>query len=270
MYNKITQGRSIIKDYKEVALTTNFKHNSTIGKASQFFLKEGPLAILPFSKKMFSVVWSVKASYFNEKNKLINNILGSRIKNNLFRLTFSHSSTEFNGNNFDKTTNLQFRWNRILNEDHSLFLFVQTGESARSYIDERTLFGVGLRQHLYKKDKNYFDIAVGPFYEFEAYPKYTSENVSYNTSNQKTTRISFNVFSSVKLFENVTSATTLYTQWKYDEIGNVRVFGNQYIKFKINEKLSTYVRYVVRYRSINYIKSLKNDTDFMYGLEINI
>lgn len=196
--------------------------------------------------------------------------LGSRIKNNLFRLTFSHSSTEFNGNNFDKTTNLQFRWNRILNEDHSLFLFVQTGESARSYIDERTLFGVGLRQHLYKKDKNYFDIAVGPFYEFEAYPKYTSENVSYNTSNQKTTRISFNIFSSVKLFENVTSATTLYTQWKYDEIGNVRVFGNQYIKFKINEKLSTYVRYVVRYRSINYIKSLKNDTDFMYGLEINI
>ena len=196
--------------------------------------------------------------------------LGSRIKNNLFRLTFSHSSTEFNGNNFDKTTNLQFRWNRILNEDHSLFLFVQTGESARSYIDERTLFGVGLRQHLYKKDKNYFDIAVGPFYEFEAYPKYTSENVSYNTSNQKTTRISFNVFSSVKLFENVTSATTLYTQWKYDEIGNVRVFGNQYIKFKINEKLSTYIRYVVRYRSINYIKSLKNDTDFMYGLEINI
>lgn len=196
--------------------------------------------------------------------------LGSRIKNDLFRLTYSHSSTEFNGNNFDKTTNLQFRWNRILNEDHSLFLFVQTGESARSYIDERTLFGVGLRQHLYKKDKNYFDIAVGPFYEFEAYPKYTSENVSYNTSNQKTTRISFNVFSSVKLFENVTSATTLYTQWKYDEIGNVRVFGNQYIKFKINEKLSTYVRYVVRYRSINYIKSLKNDTDFMYGLEINI
>lgn len=196
--------------------------------------------------------------------------LGSRIKNNLFRLTFSHSSTEFNGNNFDKTTNLQFRWNRILNEDHSLFLFVQTGESARSYIDERTLFGVGLRQHLYKKDKNYFDIAVGPFYEFEAYPKYTSESVSYNTSNQKTTRISFNIFSSVKLFENVTSATTLYTQWKYDEIGNVRVFGNQYIKFKINEKLSTYIRYVVRYRSINYIKSLKNDTDFMYGLEINI
>ena len=196
--------------------------------------------------------------------------LGSRIKNDLFRLTFSHSSTKFNGNNFDKTTNLQFRWNRILNEDHSLFMFLQTGESARSFIEERTLFGVGLRQHLYKKDKNYFDIAVGPFYEFEAYPKYRYENIEYESSSQKTTRISFNVFSSVKLFENVTSTTTIYSQWKYNEIGNVRVFGNQYIRFKINEKLSTYVRYVVRYRSINYIKRLKNDTDFVYGLEINI
>ena len=30
---------------------------------------------------MFSVVWSVKASYFKEKNTIINNTLGSRIKN---------------------------------------------------------------------------------------------------------------------------------------------------------------------------------------------
>jgi len=81
LYNKIAQGRSIEKNYKEIALTTIVKHNSKINKVSQFFLKEGPLAILPFSKKMFSVVWSVKTSYFNEKNKLINNILGSRIKN---------------------------------------------------------------------------------------------------------------------------------------------------------------------------------------------
>tara|TARA_B110000444_G_scaffold139709_1_gene131139 strand:+ start:5146 stop:5928 length:783 start_codon:yes stop_codon:yes gene_type:complete len=196
--------------------------------------------------------------------------IGSRVKNDLFRLTFSHSSTNFNGNNFDKSTNLQFRWNKILNEDHSLFLFLQTGESKRSFIEERTLFGVGLRQHLYKKDKNYFDIAIGPFYEFEAYPEYSFENVDYDKSNHKTTRISFNVFSSIKLFENVTSSTTLYSQWKYNEIANVRVFANQYIRFKINEKLSTYVRYIVRYRSVNYIKRLKNDTDFVYGLEINI
>ena len=196
--------------------------------------------------------------------------LGSRVNNNLFRLTYSHSSSRFNGNTFEKNTVGQFRWNHILNENHSLFMFFQSGNSIRSFIDQRTLFGVGLRQHLYKKDKNYFDIAIGPFHEYEEYPSYNFENITYPESSQKTVRISFNVFSSIKLFENVTSATTLYSQWKYNEIGDVRVFANQYLRFKINKRLSAYIRYVVRYRSINYIRPLKNDTDFMYGLEISI
>tara|TARA_B100000780_G_scaffold275989_2_gene243728 strand:- start:1722 stop:2864 length:1143 start_codon:yes stop_codon:yes gene_type:complete len=80
LYNKITQGRSIIKDYKEVALTTNFKHNSTIGKASQFFLKEGPLAVLPLNKNIFSVVWSVGNSYFRNNSKILKKKLTEKIK----------------------------------------------------------------------------------------------------------------------------------------------------------------------------------------------
>ena len=80
LYNKITQGRSIEKNYHEVALTTTVKHNSKINKASQFFLKEGPLAILPFSKKIFSVVWSVSIQYYNKKNKFIKKILETKIQ----------------------------------------------------------------------------------------------------------------------------------------------------------------------------------------------
>ena len=82
----------------------------------------------------------------------------------------SYSSSKLNGNNFDKKINFQFRWNKILNEDFSLFTFLQTGESKRSFIDERTLIGIGLRQHIYKKDKNYFDIAVGPFMSLNLIP----------------------------------------------------------------------------------------------------
>jgi 2-polyprenyl-6-methoxyphenol hydroxylase-like FAD-dependent oxidoreductase len=81
LYNKINEGRSIEKNYKEVALTTNVKHNSKINKVSQFFLKEGPLAILPFSKKIFSVVWSINTAYFIKENKLLKKILASKIKN---------------------------------------------------------------------------------------------------------------------------------------------------------------------------------------------
>ena len=80
LYNKIIQGRSIEKNYKEIALTTSVKHNSKISNVSQFFLKEGPLAILPFNKKIFSVVWSVSNSFYSKNSKLLQKILNGKIK----------------------------------------------------------------------------------------------------------------------------------------------------------------------------------------------
>ena len=80
LYNKITKERSIKKNYEEVAITTNVKHNFKINKVKQFFLAEGPLAILPFNKNSFSVVWSVSSSFFNKNNKLLKNILSNKIK----------------------------------------------------------------------------------------------------------------------------------------------------------------------------------------------
>ena len=52
------------------------KHRSNIFTASQYFLKEGPLAILPLSKKKFSLIWSINSNFNLEniertlKNKL--------------------------------------------------------------------------------------------------------------------------------------------------------------------------------------------------------
>ena len=80
LYNNITSDRIIEKNYKEVAITTIVKHNSKINEASQFFLKEGPLAILPFNKSMFSVVWSVSNEYFQKNNKFLKRILNKKIQ----------------------------------------------------------------------------------------------------------------------------------------------------------------------------------------------
>ena len=80
LYSKITQDRSIEKNYQEVALTTTVKHNSKIEKVSQFFLKEGPFAILPFNKKTFSIVWSISNSYYRKNNKLLKGIMSSKVK----------------------------------------------------------------------------------------------------------------------------------------------------------------------------------------------
>ena len=75
LYNKITQGRSIEKNYKEISLTTIVQHSSKIGSVSQFFLKEGPLAILPFNKFFFSIVWSVSNLFFYENKKSLKMIM---------------------------------------------------------------------------------------------------------------------------------------------------------------------------------------------------
>jgi 2-octaprenyl-6-methoxyphenol hydroxylase len=69
LYQNIVDSRSLNKDYKEIALTGYVKHNLKNINTSQFFLKEGPLAILPFSKNNFSFVWSVKKEFIKKNIK---------------------------------------------------------------------------------------------------------------------------------------------------------------------------------------------------------
>jgi 2-polyprenyl-6-methoxyphenol hydroxylase-like FAD-dependent oxidoreductase len=79
LYFKIDNNRSIKKNYGEVAIVTNFRHNAKIINASQFFLKEGPLAVLPFKKNIFSMVWSVNTNYFKTNKKNLKNILTQKL-----------------------------------------------------------------------------------------------------------------------------------------------------------------------------------------------
>ena len=71
IYKNIINSRSIKKDYKEIALTGYVKHNLKDIHTSQFFLKEGPLAILPFSKSNFSFVWSIKKELIKKNIKSV-------------------------------------------------------------------------------------------------------------------------------------------------------------------------------------------------------
>jgi len=80
LYKKIESGRSIKKNYKELAITTTVKHNSNFKNASQFFLKEGPLAVLPYKKNFFSTVWSVSNNYFYQNQNNFKKILFEKLK----------------------------------------------------------------------------------------------------------------------------------------------------------------------------------------------
>ena len=66
IYQNIIDKRSLDKDYKEVAITGYVKHSIKNLNTAQYFLKDGPLAILPFSKYSFSFVWSVNKNFLKK------------------------------------------------------------------------------------------------------------------------------------------------------------------------------------------------------------
>ena len=80
LYSKIEVDRSIKKNYEEVAITAIVKHNAKIENASQFFLKEGPLVILPLQKSFFSTVWSLNNNFFNSNEHNLKTILTEKLK----------------------------------------------------------------------------------------------------------------------------------------------------------------------------------------------
>ena len=67
IYQSIVDKRSLNKDYKEIAITGYVKHNLKNLNTAQYFLKDGPLAILPFSKNNFSFVWSVDKEFSKKR-----------------------------------------------------------------------------------------------------------------------------------------------------------------------------------------------------------
>ncbi|MDC3127035.1 FAD-dependent monooxygenase [Candidatus Pelagibacter bacterium] len=78
IYQNIVNKRSLNKDYKEIAITGYVKHNLKNLNTAQYFLKDGPLAILPFSKNNFSFVWSVDKDFIKKE---INTVVKSKICN---------------------------------------------------------------------------------------------------------------------------------------------------------------------------------------------
>ena len=79
IYQKISGNREIQKNYKEHSITCYVKHQIKDIAAQQFFLKEGPLAILPYNKNKFSVVWSIEDKYFIKNKKKYYNFFKNQI-----------------------------------------------------------------------------------------------------------------------------------------------------------------------------------------------
>ena len=107
LVKELMGGRIVSDDLSDIAFTSIIKHNLNIINSKQYFLKEGPLAILPLNKKEFSLVWSVSKNYKLDimedliKEKL-KKTLGLDKKINLSKIDFFPISFKFNTNFFKK------------------------------------------------------------------------------------------------------------------------------------------------------------------------
>ena len=196
--------------------------------------------------------------------------IGSRFGKNLFRLTGVYNENNLNNKKIIKSISYQIRYNRVHLNNNSFFVFIQNGEDFRTFIDQRFLFGGGYRIHLFRKKNNYFDIATGLMKEHEKYPSYTYQGESYNSSSAKRTRFTFNVFSSMNLFKNIKSQTTIYSQFHLKNFNDYRIFVNQNFRFIVNKNFSTFFRIFINEPSIKYVKKVKYNSDLIMGFSLNI
>ena len=103
MLDNLIGKRYVHNDTQQIALTTIVKHDLKKLNSSQYFFKEGSLAILPISKNSFSLVWSLNKS-LNLKNaddlikKKLKIILGPKKKFNLSTVDSFPISLKFNVN----------------------------------------------------------------------------------------------------------------------------------------------------------------------------
>ena len=167
--------RYIQKDEKEIALTSFVNHNLEICNPRQYFLKEGPLAILPVNKKNFSFVWSISNKFKNENIKelvhqKLKKLLGTKTKinfNKIFSFPISFKiNSNFSKNNFlvlgDGSYNVHpvagQGFNLIIRDIMKLFQYIENNQSlglpikdsaiikkfVSSRKPENLLFGLGI------------------------------------------------------------------------------------------------------------------------------
>ena len=107
LVQELVGARIVSDDLSDIAFTSIIKHNLNIINSKQYFLKEGPLAILPLNKKECSLVWSVSKNYKSDitedliREKL-KKIIGLDKKINFSKIDFFPISFKFNTNFFKK------------------------------------------------------------------------------------------------------------------------------------------------------------------------
>jgi hypothetical protein len=191
------------------------------------------------------------------------NQLAFKKESNLIRLFFNYEYISQDKEIISSDYTSQLRYSYDL-KNNSIYSFIQGQKAVSLSLNSRYLIGIGYRQSIFKKNKNYLDVAFGPFYENEMYLKNSEEDVHVINY-----RYSFSSFFNFKITEKLENNTVIYYQLNSKEFQDYRIYLEPKIQYSFEHiKIYTTIRY--RFHSTPYIQIKKTDSQILFGFSYDL
>lgn len=201
---------------------------------------------------------NIELIQFNSANQL-----AFKKDKNLVRLFFNYEYISQDKEVISSDYTSQLRYSYSL-KNSSIYSFVQGQKAVSLSLNSRYLIGIGYRKNIYKKDKNYLDVAFGPFYENEMYLKNSEDEVHIINY-----RYSFSSFFNFKITNKLENNTVFYYQLNSEDFKDYRIYLEPKIAYNFEHfKIYTTVRY--RFHSTPYIEIKNTDTQILFGFSYDL
>jgi len=190
-------------------------------------------------------------------------LLGKRVNRHMVRFSGAYRYLSKDERVISSDLISQFRYNYALDQ-HSVYAFTQTQKVKSLKMNYRFLLGGGYRHNFYRKDKDYFDISTGLFYEKELYLKDSANEV-----NIQNIRWSNSAFIRYTIAPKTYINTSVYYQLNLTHIADLRFYLEPRLYHDFS-KVSTYLTSQFRYHTTPYVDVKRADLLLLVGFEFNL
>lgn len=191
---------------------------------------------------------------------------GIRKDNQLFRAVLGYDYLRNDGTVRSSDIFHQFRYNYYIGKN-SLYGFYQLQNTRSLKLKNRSLVGAGYRLNIIKKETDYFDLALGGFYESERYKSATTLTEPITVNNLK---LNVNSFWSLTLAEQTKFISTIYYQLAAEKLSDQRLFVESKLTYAL-KKADFFLIYRNRTHTEPYITGIdKSDQKLLFGFSFDL
>lgn len=176
-----------------------------------------------------------------------------------YKLFGNYSRLSGGGNRFLNSGFIHFRHNYLFHKRVKTFAFAQTQFNEVLLLEERNVFGAGLRFSLFQRDSLKSSLGLGIMNEYERLNE--TSLISGEVFETNFIRTAF-VHSFSYTLKNISFSNVLYYQANVLDVLDIRLLSESMIRMKLNAKFDFLVEHTIRYDSRPPSNLVNSDTDF--------